>query len=280
MKDGISGFTLARDCMANDYCIKECVESLLPICDEVVISDGESTDGSRELLERWVEREPKIRIVDYKWKYPKGDSKWFTDWINDARSHLRYKTMVQLDCDEILHSSPECHAAIKAASDAGKALQVDRLNLWRKDGKPMLIPDGHCVGKWVTRVGPSELWLPSDEPHLPGEVPILDMAEKAHAVRIWHVGFMRRRDAFYRKSKIVIEGFFHRWDTRLERGQKEGKELWETEAGADYEHLLEPINCEMPDPVQRWLSARGHATPNYIARLLTAPDPVIEIEPW
>lgn len=278
----ISGFTLARNCIIGDYCIQECVESLLLVCDEVVVSDGGSSDGTRELIERMADKDSRIRLVEYEWRFPKGDSKWFTNWINDARGHLKYPTMVQLDADEILSDSKECHAAIREAAETGDALRVDRVNYWRSPAKPeaWVIPDGHCVGKWVVRVGPSKLWLPSDEPHHAGELPILDMAKTEGRVVIHHVGFMRRKDAFYLKSKVVIEGFFTRWDQRLEFGQKEGRELWETEAGKDYEHLLLPFTGHQPDAVQRWLAERGHRVEKYLPRIIREPDPVITVERW
>lgn len=278
----ISGFTLARNCIENDYCIVECIESLLSICDEVVVSESQSTDGTRQLLERMADCDARIRIVDYEWKYPKGDSKWFTNWINDARSHLRYPTMVQLDADEILSDSPECHQAIREAAFSGIPLRVNRINFWRSKTTPeaWVIPDGHCVGKYVVRVGPSHLWMPSDEPHHSGELEILDTAKDDHRVEIHHVGFMRRKEGFYKKSRTVIEGFFTRWDQRLEFGEKEGKELWETEAGKGYEDLLVPFTGYQPEPVQRWLADRGHFTEKFVPLLTPEPDVPIEVTPW
>jgi hypothetical protein len=107
---------------------------------------------------------------------------------------------------------------------------------------------------------------------------VIDNAKPEPAVKIHHLGFLRRKEAFYAKSKVVLEGWFGRWDQRLEVGQQENKQLWETEC--EFTDLLAPFTGYQPDPVQRWLADRGHFTEKYVPLITPEPDVPIEITPW
>ena len=47
----ISGYTTTKDCIAQDYPFEASIQSMLGFCDQVVIVDGGSTDGTWEKLE-------------------------------------------------------------------------------------------------------------------------------------------------------------------------------------------------------------------------------------
>ncbi len=61
----ISGFTFVRNAIKYDYPIVEAIESILPLCDEVVVAVGDSDDGTLDLV-RTV-GSPKVRIVETIW---------------------------------------------------------------------------------------------------------------------------------------------------------------------------------------------------------------------
>ena len=61
----VSGFTFIKNAIIYDYPIREAIQSILPICDEVVVAIGKSDDGTRELIDN-IEKN-KIRIVDTVW---------------------------------------------------------------------------------------------------------------------------------------------------------------------------------------------------------------------
>jgi glycosyltransferase involved in cell wall biosynthesis len=61
----VSGFTFVRNALKYDYPVAESINSLLPICDEVIVSVGNSEDGTRALIESI--GSPKIRIFDSVW---------------------------------------------------------------------------------------------------------------------------------------------------------------------------------------------------------------------
>lgn len=60
----ISGFTFIRNAQKFDYPIEEAIQSILPLCEEVVVAVGNSDDQTRELVEALG---PKIKIIDTVW---------------------------------------------------------------------------------------------------------------------------------------------------------------------------------------------------------------------
>ena len=61
----ISGFTFVRNAIKYDYPIVEAILSILPICDEVVVSVGNSDDDTLGLIQRI--DSPKIKIIETIW---------------------------------------------------------------------------------------------------------------------------------------------------------------------------------------------------------------------
>ena len=61
----VSGFTFIRNAIKLDYPIVEAIQSILPICDEVVVAVGNSDDSTLELIQSI---DPvKIRIIETIW---------------------------------------------------------------------------------------------------------------------------------------------------------------------------------------------------------------------
>ena len=61
----IVGFTIIRNALKYDYPVVEAIESILPLCDEVIVSVGQSEDGTLDLIESI--QSAKIRIVQSQW---------------------------------------------------------------------------------------------------------------------------------------------------------------------------------------------------------------------
>lgn len=259
---GLSGMTVVRDSISGDFCLSECIESLLAICEEVVVGESDSTDGTREFLDRWADKEPRLRIESYPWPHPKGDSKFFTTWLNWTRERLRLPHFVQLDADEILDDRPACHDRIRRAVERQESLLCTRVNYWRSMRET--IPNGHAIGRYVVRVGKSSDWLASDEGHDHGEVPMLTNAVNARdEVFVHHMGFLRKPDAFYRKARVILGAFFNEFDKRLVPLEAESRPVHEIQ-NCEWTDKLDPYDGYIPDSAQRWASDRGHETPTYV----------------
>lgn len=273
----LGGYVCIRNALSLDYCIELAIQSLLPICEEVVVSESDSTDGTLELLQRMADQEPRIKLVHLPWTNPRGVSHHFwVSWLNQARGHLTTKYQVTVDGDETVDSSPECWQALREACATGNPARWWRRNNYWKDPS-LVIPPGHCCSHRVVRSGLTERAMPSDQPVHPGEYPLVDEATEDNRLLIHHLGFLRDTEKFYRKADATLAIWFNRGDVRLEKAEREGKKLWEGESGAEYNDKLITHNDRLPDAVQRWLSDRGHATPNYLPRLPEKPEPRIEV---
>ena len=60
----VSGFTFIRNAVLLDYPIVAAVQSILPLCDEVVVAVGNSTDDTLALIQNI---DPKVRIIQTTW---------------------------------------------------------------------------------------------------------------------------------------------------------------------------------------------------------------------
>lgn len=47
----VSGFTFVRNAVLYDYPVTEAIQSILPLCDEVVVAVGKSDDNTLELIQ-------------------------------------------------------------------------------------------------------------------------------------------------------------------------------------------------------------------------------------
>ncbi len=253
----LGGNVCVRNGIELDYCWRECVESLLPICDEVVICDGESDDGTQEEIRAWAAVEPKIKLCVYPWPDPKGDLEFWVNWIQYARQHVKSDFMIQLDADEIL--CPTSYAALNELRNMDYpqyfSLWFDRLNFW-KDHKHT-IPPGVCLGHRVIRVAPRGVWMPSDGPH-PNGAECVGMARDASSpMTIFHYGFLRKHDAFFRKARALQKYFFNSYDYRLE--EQEGNGSWmEDIRNVEWTQNLVPYHGEHPPIAKPWLAQRGY----------------------
>src|SRR4028119_1006168 len=61
----ISGFTIIKNAIVNDYPIVEAITSILPVVDEMIVLVGDSTDQTKELIANI--DSSKIKIFDSVW---------------------------------------------------------------------------------------------------------------------------------------------------------------------------------------------------------------------
>lgn len=61
----ISGFTIIKNAIINDYPIVEAITSILPVVDEMVVLTGDSSDATKELIQSI--NSDKIKIYDSVW---------------------------------------------------------------------------------------------------------------------------------------------------------------------------------------------------------------------
>lgn len=251
-KPGISGYVCVRNAELLDYCVVEAVSSLIPICDEVVVSDGESTDATREMVASI--GDSRVRVITYPWPYPHCDDKFLVKWLNWTRGHLSYDYQITLDADEVL--SPASYGIVdELARVGGRACAIfSRLNFWQD--AQHLAPLNTVCGDTVARCGPTNLYMTSDEPFPAASPNVRELATEIHGLTIFHYGFLRRPEAFMRKSHEVQNMFMGSVDNRILEMEAAGKKWTERDyfEGA----ALRPFHGQHPPVAHKWLLERGH----------------------
>lgn len=246
----LSAYVCVRNNFRLGYCVEAAIQSLLPVCDELVVCDSDSDDGTKDYLADVKATDARIRVINYPWRNPHGSATWWTEWLNYARAHLSHEMQLTLDADEVL--DPMAHDEIKRAVSSGGSRWFHRLNFW-KDPQH-LVPDGHVCGIRVARLGPSRFHMPSDEPHPEGEPEIRLFAKDHAALRIFHYGFLRRRECFFAKSKVVHGAFTGGYDPRLQEAEDTGGN-WQ---GKVLDVPLDAYDGPHPECARAWLAAQGH----------------------
>lgn len=249
----LGGNVCIRNGFRLDYPWREAVKSLLPICDEVVICDCDSDDGTRDWIEAWAKSEPKINIVNFPWTDPRGDNQFWPEWLNYARQHLKTEWHIQLDADEVIHEAD--HELIRMAAENRSTLFCRRLNFWRDPFH--LIPEGVCCGTKVLRIAAANAPIPSDYPYEPANETLQRGIESE--IRIFHYGFLREREAFFRKAREVQRIWVNSFDPRLEAAERFEGNWSEMPGVTGWENNLNQYAGTHPKVIHPWLAERNYA---------------------
>ncbi len=247
LKPGISAYVPTRNCVEMDYCFVETVTSLLPIADEVVICDSESTDGTLAIIADLIAKHPNVRLVTYSYQPAVADRGWYDRWLNFARSQLRYSAQLQMDADEVLGA--EDHDAIRTAALAGECRMLNDVHFFR-DARHTVVR-GH--GKFA-RLAPTECYMPSHGSIPEGHKDIRAEANQRLSLgAIYHYGMLRHRDAFFAKQRFMLKTLEGTTDAVLEEAEKDGKDYM------TYQHNFDvrPFTGQHPQIIRPWLLERG-----------------------
>lgn len=255
MRKGISGYVMVRNGLILDYCFIEAIKSLLPVCDEVVVCDSDSNDGTSDALLKMASEQPKIRLLNKPWTDPVGRPTWWVEWINWTRGQLAYDHQLQLDADEVL--GPESYSRIQQALDRSECLWFQRLNFWGSAQTIALSGQSDLgIGDGVARFGPTSLYMPSDEPLTPEpEIRVRAGRQFDPVLCIYHYGFLRRREALIAKTRACLRAWFDITDERVEKADREGLEVTDC---VQFERPLMPFVGNHPAVAHKWLLERGY----------------------
>lgn len=255
LKPGLSGYVCVRNAVLYDYPVREAVLSLVPVCDEVVISYAPGdNDGTEELVHSLAASDSRIRVVNYEWKNPERDIHWWTDWLNWTREQLRYDTQITLDADEVLDPISYNFIRYRMVKGGDGSHLFERLNFWQDAHH--LAPENRACGTYVARMGPTSAWMCSDEPNPRVEPNIRTNARKQDTLRIFHYGFIRDPKAFVKKSVQVQTAFFGSVDSRITEMDAKGRD-WREREYFDGEPLRE-FTGRHPEVARQWLRDRGY----------------------
>lgn len=96
----ISGMTIVKNAIQYGYPIVEAVRSILPICDEFIINEGYSDDGTYELIQQI--NDPKVRIIRQHWDLS-NDVDGLSDQTNIALQECTGDWVFYVQADEVIH---------------------------------------------------------------------------------------------------------------------------------------------------------------------------------
>src|SRR4026209_589094 len=96
----LSGFTLVRNAVKLDFPIVPAFQSVLEVCDEVVVNVGASEDDTRDLVASV--DDPRVRIIDTTWDFTKKNIMLSIE-TQRAMDACRGSWGIYIQADEVLH---------------------------------------------------------------------------------------------------------------------------------------------------------------------------------
>lgn len=139
----ISAFVLTTNAIERQYPIVECLRSYLPFCDEIIVVDGGSTDGTIEAIENI--HNSRIRIIQDE------DTEWEKEWaywrmshnLNRGYEECQGDWAIKVDADFVMHES--CYEPLKeyfenATKDEKLTTTFARRNI--------ILMDSYYIKKW------------------------------------------------------------------------------------------------------------------------------------
>jgi len=215
----ISGFTIIRNAVLNDYPILEAIRSILPLVDEMVVLVGDSSDDTLALIESI--GDPKIKIEHSIWDT--ANSKGGSILAVETNKALQYVNpnsdwLFYIQGDEVIHE--KYHPAI---AEACKKYQKDL----RVEG--LLFKYLHFYGTY-DYVGDSRTWYAH-------EVRIIRNDKNIKAYRDAQ-GFRKQNNAKLNVQAIDAYVYHYGWVKSPESMQQKRKNVagfWQADSGIEKE---------------------------------------------
>ena len=261
IKHKLGGASFIHNGIKQDYHYKETIQCLADLCDEVVIVDAGSDDGTYESLIDYIDQLNKeydigytkiklLRFTNAEWHAERGREK-LSYFSNKAIEALNSEYVFYLQMDEILHedSFQYVHQAIKTGHEA---YFMRRLNLWKTPLMMLNVEQSRkpCSTE-VIRLAKSHYRCVDDAESL--GVPEVVIYGDIDLMTIFHYGFVRHPVKHLVKIKhMLTEVFlFGENDKRAENCDK-----FEPDRFFDPEKDLVPIPRKLPKFIQAWCKER------------------------
>ncbi len=248
----LGGSTFIRNAIEFDYPVEATIRSLLHCCDRVVVLDCESNDGTTELLQRLkLESGDRLHLYPFPFTLPAEGHRWLLKAINHARIILMgmgCEWHLQLDGDEVVHEDDA--TKIRDACRAKRPQFLYRRNFWGSPDRQLA--DDKVCGTWVARLAQTTVPNVSDEPYPRHRTPLARLISHRDGIELFHYGFCRNREKFFRKAKLMERSYFGH-----------SNPAWDTLAVEDQAGFMamQPdtfeFNGSHPSFVREWLEKRG-----------------------
>lgn len=121
----ISGFTFVRNALVFSYPVIESLQTLFPLCDEVIVAAGKSEDDTLDLLLSL--NNPKLKIIETEWDPNlKKDGLIYSQQTNLALEQCKGDWCIYLQADEVLHERDK-ESTLNEINHADKIPEADAL---------------------------------------------------------------------------------------------------------------------------------------------------------
>lgn len=248
MSKRLGGTQFVIDGLTYDYCFEESIKSLQEFCDEIVIVDAGSRDGTVEVLKRLENEKTKVIYLDREeWDSLHGWAK-LNHFSNKAIAELTTEWNFYQQSDEVVHES--CYSAIREAINYGdnEAYLISRINLWNTPFQMLNVKGNrNPCSTQVVRLAKSQYMTGGDAESIyaPASTAYVDK------IRLYHFGFVRDRKVHADKIRNMQGKIFECGiDVKLEGMTTFDPTKWFLDED------LEPIKEPLPRIMNQWAMQR------------------------
>jgi hypothetical protein len=243
---------MIKDAVKFDYCIKESILSVLDVCDYVICCYVESHDGTLEILKSIESDKFKIiELPESEWNVVEGCERlsYITNIAAQEADRLGFTYMLYVQADEIFDSRSSVNLR-KAANDNEEAYMCRRINLWGSPYFQLDVPNDRLpCSNYVIRLAKVNYRAVGDAESI-GAPANFDYADE---IKIWHFGFVRKREVMKDKiinmQRVVFNMSDH--DKKLDQSDIFDPTLW-----FNPDTDLKPINEPLPEIIEKWAFER------------------------
>lgn len=255
----LGGTMILHNPLKYDYCVREALISLLRVCDEVVVLDCESTDGTHGSLAALKLTYPHLRIFPSAWALADNYER-LSILTNNATNKLSSDVnwVLNLQADEVLDDDINQNYLFRLIANADSlgcdGFAMQRVNLW----------------------GGFEHHFPDDYPNKPVSNTVVRLVKRGcksvrdaesfeckkvykgveFELKMFHYGFLRKPDIMLKKILDMQEWFGFGQDKKaIEQLNTTG--VFDPEAWHPKEKL-EEIYFEHPRVMENWIQERWH----------------------
>lgn len=255
----LGGSLFIHNGMKYDYCLRESIESILELCDEVVVLEAESDDNTLDFLHAMSRYYPKMRVYDHGIWECATDFKRLSILANQARELLESEWHFMIQADEVLHeSSFDTIRKLIYLDDGFDRYACRRINLWKDFNHYIrldLEQNRKPCNDTVIRLGRKEVETYSDAESLtPG-----GSNKYVENMTIFHYGMVRKRDVLLDKAIAMQTWFFADTDgidvdvRLIEQKEKYGELKPE---GFFHDNDLDELKLTHPKFADEWVKER------------------------
>ena len=252
----LAGITIIRNSIQFDYHIELTIASLLQVCDHVFVVDCGSTDGTNELLDELDMKYPfGITILDgsKEWEETNGKERLSvcTNIAVREVKQLGFKYQLMVQADEIIHESSYKYIKLAMKYDR-EGYMATRVNLWGSPYRYLTVPtERQPCSTQVMRLTKVGNYAYDDAENLVCNNPNFGFLQQ---IRIFHMGFVRKRDVMKNKIANMQQNVFgmEHYDPKLDMEQRFNPWLW-----FDKEKDTSFINEPLPAIIREWARERA-----------------------